>query len=357
MPQVKNLSVVKWNPYNVGEISTLIKKEINKLVANKEYRKKLGLEKGVYNEFRGNTHWNMFISIQLAEVLTKRINEDMRNMFIQHAHGLNNTSNHINNLSQQLQKAEFAINNASTLAGNNVIKTIKADLNKLSKIANMLKSINDEQKKGMDTIKSDIEENLNQIQNKVDEGIENLLSEYVQQTESSKNEIIDDIKEFRKFSDGKTKELMDQFSNKMVSMEKQLTDLNDRVNNFQETNSNAVEDQKAMILTEFQEGIGGVLKQNLENVEAIRKNNEDFKDQTITQINDSNDNLNSELEATNQHIEQVNQNITESIRQTELQFGKELKTEITDVRNILSNIRSDIELMKSVLTKLDGKIH
>jgi hypothetical protein len=74
-------------------------------------------------------------------------------------------------------------------------------------------------------------------------------------------------------------------------------------------------------------------------------------------ISDTTDTLSSNLESTNQHLDEVNQNVNEVIKQTELQFSKELKTEITDVRNILSAIRSDIELMKSVLTKLDGKIH
>jgi hypothetical protein len=351
------MSVVKWSPYNVGGISTLIMKEINKLVANKEYRKKLGLEKGVYAEFKGNTHWNLFIAVQLAEVITKRINDDMKNVFIQYAHGLNTSSNYLNNLAQQLQKAEFDINNATTLASNNVIKSLKSDLNKIAKISNKLSRINTDLETKTASLKTDIEDTSTQINERLTEGFQNVLKELENRSETSKKEITDDIMGLREFSDEKFKETAEMFANKIGLIEKNLVDLQERVSSFQEANNNMLDDQTNAVVTEFQEGIGSVMKQNLENVETIRRNNEEFKNQTVTLINDTTDTLSSNLESTNQHLDEVNQNVNEIIKQTELQFSKELKTEITDVRNILSAIRSDIELMKSVLTKLDSKIH
>ncbi len=357
MPQVKSMSVVKWSPYNVGEISTLIMKEINKLVANKEYRKKLGLEKGVYNEFRGNTHWNLFVAIQLAEVLTKRINEDMKNIFIQHAHGLNTTSSYLNNLAQQLQKSEFDLSNAVTLAGNNVIKNMKAELAKFTKLSNQITKLSQVIEDRTTTLQNSLENTTQAYHEKLAEGFQNVLKELETKTKNSQKEITDEINNLRSFSAEKFKDITDQVNNRTIPLDKSLVELHERVVNFQDANNNMLDDQKSTLIGEFQEGIGGLMKQNLENVESIRKNNEEFKNQTISQINDSTDSLTSSLESINEHLEQVNQNVTENIKQTELQFGKELKTEITDVRNILSNIRSDIELMKSVLTKLDTKIH
>ena len=146
-------------------------------------------------------------------------------------------------------------------------------------------------------------------------------------------------------------------NNKILTLEKNIEDLQERVSSFQEVNTNMFDDQRSSLITEFQEGIGSVMKQNLESVETIRRNNEEFKNQTVSLINETTDTIASNQETTNQHLDEVNENVNEVIKQTELQFSKELKTEITDVRNILSVIRSDIELMKSVLTKLDNKIH
>ena len=99
------------------------------------------------------------------------------------------------------------------------------------------------------------------------------------------------------------------------------------------------------------------MKQNLENFENLKKGNTSHTKEVITQIDQTTDSLSSIMEATNAHMDKTTENINENVQNTEEQFKKELNTEITDLRAILSTIRSDIELMKSVLTKVDSKVH
>ena len=61
MVQTKRPPLIKWNPYKIGDSRAQIMKEINQIVTKKEYRRKVGLEVGAIREFRGNSHWNLFV--------------------------------------------------------------------------------------------------------------------------------------------------------------------------------------------------------------------------------------------------------------------------------------------------------
>jgi gas vesicle protein len=321
-------------------------REINQIVAKKEYRRKLGLETGVYKEFKGNTHWNLFLSIQLAEAITKRMNDDLRNIFIQNAHGFNTETTYLNNLSQELKKVEFNINNATTLSGNNIMKTLKTEAATLSKISTQLLKVSKKLEAKSNALETQIDDVSNQINEKLSEGFQ-----------ATQKAIIDEIAVLKEIDTEKFNDLSSQFTENTSTLKNDLSEIHERVINFQEANNNMIDDQTKTLIQEFQEGIGGLMKQNLDNIENLIKHNDDIKNQVASKIDDSKNDLNSVLDATNEHLDKANQNINETIKQTELQFNKELKSEISDVRGILSTIRGDIELMKSVLTKLDNKIH
>lgn len=368
MPKTQSISVVKWSPYNIGEIQTLIMREINQLVAKKEYRRKIGLEKGVYSEFKGNTHWNLFISIKISEALVKRMNEDMRSIFIQNAHGFNSTSTQINNLNQELKKVEFNINSATTLASNNTIKSVRAEMANIKKISAQLTKINNELESRTSSLHEQIETLSNQFNDKLTEGLQSVQKSILDDVNNLKeasfekfNELskstLENVNNLKENNTERFNELSSQFNENIANVKNELNNVQERLVNFQEANNNMLDDQTKSLIAEFQEGVGGLLKQNLDNVENLVKNSDDMKNLVVTKVDESKDDLKSVLEATNEHIENINHNINENIKQTELQFNKELKTEVSDIRGILSAIRSDIELMKSVLTKLDTKIH
>ncbi|WP_455392564.1 hypothetical protein [[Eubacterium] cellulosolvens] len=382
MVQKKRPPAIKWNPYSVGETKNLIMKEIKEIVAKKEYRQKLGLEMGVFREFKGNPHWNLLINIQLAEILANRLNSDIKSVFLQATKNLNNTGNTLANITQQLKQAEYNLGNVTTVSNNNVIKTIRGEITKLNKTVNdILKMQND-----MKTFKDEIQEifdNTSKVLNEtLNENLQKFLKEVCDSTEASQNVITGDIKSFKDFSGNKFDEVSDlvkvnfsefneqfmdmdykntesvkKLSEKVTKVEDQIQNSNERLMNFQEATNNMFDDQQKILITEFQQGVGGIMKQNLENFEKIKKVDSDQTKEIIIRMDESTENLTSIIEATNEHLEKLNTQTKENIKSSEDNVKKELKNEITDVRAILSTIRSDIELMKSVLTKLDTKIH
>jgi hypothetical protein len=154
-----------------------------------------------------------------------------------------------------------------------------------------------------------------------------------------------------------TGDITTQLSEKVVAMTREARELQKQIESFREVTNNMFDDQQSTLIKEFQEGVGGLMKQNLDNYDKLKvENNAQTKD-IVKQIDASTENLTSMFEATNAHMDKINENINVKMEQTEDQFRKEMNAEITDLRSILSTIRSDIELMKSVLTKIDTKIH
>ena len=133
MVQTKKPPVIKWNAYTDGEIKNQIVKEINNVMAKKEYRRKVGLETGAIREFKGNTHWNLYIDIKLAELISKRLTSDLKNLFLQSSHNMSNTNGYLASIAQQIKKAEYNLSNVTTVSSNNTIKFVRSEISKMNK--------------------------------------------------------------------------------------------------------------------------------------------------------------------------------------------------------------------------------
>ena len=374
MVEPKRPMTVKWNTYKNGELRTRITKEIKQIASKKDYRRKLGLELGALREFKGNTHWNLYIVLELAELITERMNEDLRNIFLQTTQGINSTNGYLNNITEQIKKAEYNISNATTLSGNNVIKFVRAEVAKIDKLSNNLTKIQKSIDEKLEAASKEIKEASETLSEKLIESLEKLQNELNERNEATQAIITEDVKSLKDFNSTKFIELSDQanslgkqsskaitdlskeISNKFSGMSKDIKELHESITNFHEGTNNILDDQQNTIITEFQEGIGGLMKQNLDNVDNMKKEFVEQTTQVLGRMDETTENLTSIFEATNAHMDKINENINNNIKLTEEEFKKEIKTEITDLRTTISTIRSDIELMKSVLTKLDSKI-
>ncbi len=382
MVQKKIPPVIKWNPYKDGETRSIINKELNLLVAKKDHRRKVGLETGALREFKGNTHWNLFVAIELAEVMTKRLNGDLKSLFFQTSQGINNTNNYLTNISQQLKKVEFNLGNATTLAGNNAIKAIRAEVGKLDKLITDMDKMQQDIKATTDKIQTDMEYTANVLKESITENSQKLLKELCDRNEASQMIITEDIHNLQNVIkekineinvlvqekvtglneqvatiDNKNSEQNKELTKMITKIDEELSSSKEQLTTFQDATNNMFDDQQNALITEFQEGIGGLMKQNLDNLKKIEKLDTSQKNDIIGRIDESTENITSIIEATNSHMDKINEQIGDNLKETEKGIDKEFKKEIADVRSILSTIRSDIELMKSVLTKLDSKVH
>ncbi len=382
MVQKKRPPVMNWNPYQAGETRNMIMNEINLLVNKKDHRRKLGLETGSLREFKGNAHWNLFIAIELAELLNKRLNSDLKNLFIQTTQGMNSTTTHLTNISQQLKKAEYNLGNVTTLASNNSIKIIGTEVAKLNKQISNITQIQNTIKTTTDKIQTEIDNVSNIIQETITQNHQTLLKELGDRNEAMQMIITEDLHSLKKITEEKTKQLNDmaqdnfsdlneqisevdnkntkylkELSEQVKNTDKKIVSTQEQITSFQEASNNMFDDQQNTIISEIQEGIGGLMKQNLDNFKKLEKIETTQTANVTSRIDETTENLTSIIEATNEHLDKINEHVKDSIVNSESEIKKELNTEVSDIRAILSTIRSDIELMKSVLTKIDTKVH
>ena len=371
MVQTKKPPLIKWNPYNFGETKQEIMKTVNEIVAKKDFRRKTGLELGALREYKGNPHWNLYVTIELIELMSKRLNNDLRTVFLQTTQGINNTSNYLANISQQLQKTEYDLNNVTTVGNNNVMKVVKGEVAKLTKVINTLQTTQKELKAYTTNIQEELTKVSEMFDNVLNGQIKNLISELNERNEESQSVITEDIRNLKATTikkiqevnenlaktDEKTAGSLKDMTDKLSAVRADINKTEEHITVFQEATNHMIDDQQNAIIKEFQGGIGGLLKHNLENFGKLGKDNTTVKKDIANKIDETTENLTSIFDATNKHLDKVYDQIKEDMKLTENEYRKDMNKEITDLRAILSTIRSDIELMKSVLTKVDAKIH
>lgn len=371
--QQKQVSSIKWNQYKIGETQAQIMKELNQLVAKKEYRRNVGLEVGVFREFKGNTHWNLYLTIQLAEIISKRMHNDLKTLFLQLTQGINYSNTFLNNILQQLKNTEYNINNATTISSNNTIKSIRAQISKLNSLSEQITKVGKDFNSKTRAVNEELNNVSESLKTALSEGVQVILTELGTRADSEQAIITSEILGLKDFTNEKLNELIEQsttssennvnaiqdistqFSDKISKLGTEVKSLEKHMTTLHEATNNVLDDQQGAIIVEFQEGLGGVIKQNLDTHNKIIESETNSANSVMTRIDENAENLTSLFDATNEHIEKIHENINISLKNMEDEYNNELKTEITDVRSILSIIRSDIELMKSVLTKLDSK--
>ena len=220
-------------------------------------------------------------------------------------------------------------------------------------------------------LQTEITNTSNLLKDALTEKMQNIQKDINERNEASQEVITTDLKAFRDFAESKFNELKEQttsntkknseslkeqteqISEKISGASKDIKALHKRIDEFHEAVNNVLDDHRNALIGEFQEGVGGMMKQNLNNFENLKKE-QITQTQAINERNDeSNENIISMLEATNEHLDKVNDNISENLEKKEQQFTKDLKSEVTDIKTILGAIQSDINLMKSVLTKIE----
>lgn len=321
--------VVRWNPYKVGELRDQILRELNAIASGKDYRRKKGLEAGAIREVKSNPHWQLYATIELFEMFSKRVDDVFKNTYIGTMQNLNESSNNLRGLAQQLQNAEYNINNTSTLAANNIIKGLKGEAARMTKLQQSLTKMGADSKKHTDAISSDLRKVASLFKTTI-----------TQKFDALKGEIQDDFGNMSRDLTEEVKNISEQVGNTSNTID----DMGTKMENFREITTNVLDEHQTHLASELKDSMEALNTRNEESVGEMSKNLED----AVT-------NLTSLFNSTNEHLDKVSESVMKKMDDTTEDSKKELQREVSELRTSLSTVRSDIELMKSVLTKLDGK--
>jgi uncharacterized phage infection (PIP) family protein YhgE len=310
--------VVRWNPYKVGELRDKILRELNAIASGKDYRRKKGLESGAIREVKSNPHWQLYATIELFEMFSKRVDDVFKNTYMGTIQGLNESSNNIRGLAQQLQTAEYNINNTSTVAANNIIKGLKDEATRLNKVQQSLNKLTTDTKKQTDAVSSDLRKVASLFKKTMAENFDTF-----------KNELQEDLGNLSRELTEESKSINEQ----VEGMSNNINEMGSKMDNFREVTTNVMDEHQNAIASELKDAIA-----------TMRKN-----------LDENTDNLTSLFNSTNEHLDKIDESIGVKLASTHEDIQKDLQREVAELRTSLSTIRSDIELMKSVLTKLDNR--
>ncbi len=320
--------VVRWNPYKVGELRDQILRELNAIASGKDYRRKKGLEAGAIREVKSNPHWQLYATIELFEMFSKRIDDVFKNTYIGTIQGLNESSSNLKGIAQQLQNAEYNINNTSTLAANNIIKGLKDEATRVNKIQQTLTRLSIDSKKRTDSIGSDLRKVANLFKTTIN-----------QKFDALKGEIQDDFGNMSRDLTEEVKGISEQVEN----MSNTVNEMGSKMDNFREITTNVLDEHQTHLTSELKDSMENLNTKSAENVGEMSKSLEE----TVT-------NLTSLFNSTNEHLDKVSDGLMTKMDDANEESRKDLQREVSELRTSLSTVRSDIELMKSVLMKLDS---
>jgi hypothetical protein len=310
--------VVKWNPYKVGELRDKILRELNAIATGKDYRRKKGLESGAIRDVKSNPHWQLYATIELFEMFSKRLDDVFKNTYIGTIQTLNESSNNIRSLAQQLQTAEYNINNNSTVAANNIIKGLKDEAVRLNKVQQSMNKLATDTKKQTDSVSSDLRKVATLFKKTLGENFETFKTELQEDFGNLKTELNGEVK---------------SISEKVEHMDKNIDEMGSNMDKFREITTNVMDEHQNAFVSELKEAIN-----------TIGKN-----------LDENTGNLTELFNSTNEHLDKIDENVARKLDESNENLQKELQREVTELRTSLSTIRGDIELMKSLLTKIDRR--
>lgn len=373
---------LKWDTYKIGSIRTPVIRELNLIVQEKEYRQKKGLESGGLKDVKGNPHWQLYATIELFEMLSKRIDDIQKFSFFRTYQQLNTSINRLDQLSIQLQNTGNNLNANVTQSQNSLANILAKESESLKLIQQNLNDGHSSLKNQNDELKSDIKKIIKILKTALTsemsaftEKISTNINLMVDKIETNGNELKENISVLKDFLVTESSELKEEADKYLVSFTSKMNENNSRLieelNNLRSLISTTLNDNMQKIEIQFNDQntsftnlINDKIQTHQETVNNI------FKDQhklIVTKINQTSETsskqmidllqnitLNSE-ENTNklsQHIDELNEGRIGQIDEVKTSLDKKLTQEIEDLRTVLSNIRTDIELMKSLLTQL-----
>ncbi len=358
--------MAKWESYQKG----LISRELNgilKRISNREWRKQKGLEDSPMKDFRKNDHWTVFATMELTEILAKKVDDIIKNTYLALERQMNvadrkmneslkSMNTYINNqnssLGQEIGKRfkQSAMRQNKLLTDTNEIKPkleelsqeftedilkaskgiIKASSREMTQLRGNLEVEIDSMKDEMGKVEENLMDFLNNMDNDIAKIIKTKMAEIakaVQVLNSEGKKRYENINNLNtknhKSMNGKLDDLLQKFH---VATRELKTDLNNELGKFKGETKGILDTTVQSIGQEFnknREMMGNFIKM----VEKNHKNN---------------------IELLNQQQKDLMKTLNKNHDET----NKIMEREIKEVRSLVANIRGDIELIKSFLTKM-----
>lgn len=373
--------MVKWEPYKKGLIRAQLKKEI-KEIGDKDWRKKKGLEDTPLLDFKKNTHYLLHATVELTEMLMSRFDGIMKGTYLalegQLTKSFKNIGDKVNN---DIKNLGFMVKRANTEANAEMTKKLKQSSMRENKILAGIKEVREEQNSILATTRDDILKASKGIIKAVAREITNFRSNMEIETDEMSDRMEKVEENILNFLNTMDSDFSVTIKEKMGEIAKAIQVFNGELSRRSQSRAK-VDDERFkqldgkledLILKSHvaQRSLTDTVTKNLEEVKIVVENElDEFSKETQISLDESRKFLSSETKNTIQNIKELtgivqdnyvdtrdmlkvqNKQLMDTLTKNQQELKRNMEREISEVRNLIANIRGDIELIKTFLTKL-----
>jgi ABC-type transporter Mla subunit MlaD len=318
----------------------------------------------MWKDLKGNTHWQMYATIELFEMLTKRLDDVMRLSQTSTSNALAGNTNLLNGISKQLKLAETNLRAATLKSGETLLKSAKQTAQRINKIREDLdafrkefvaqsNAIRAELERQGDAVRAETQQMTETLKQFLTNGWDGILQSLRSEAASIKealtvareehSSLTAEIQEARGSLSRQSAEEAKALTNQLDSALERINTVSDRMDGHLETLTNILDDQQSNIVSEIQQAVGTLGKQGEEQTDALRES-----------LRDLSSRIDALAESTSKQFVEMQRSLEERIDSAHEAARKHLDKEIAELRDVLSGMRSDIEMQKHVMLQAIG---
>jgi len=362
--------MAKWEPYKKGLMRAQLKQETRN-IGDKEWRKKKGLEDPPLLDFKKNAHWVLHSTIELSEMLMSRFDGIMKGTYMALDGQMSTGFTRLNDrLGKETQSIALSLKRANAEMDREMTKKLKQSSMRENKILSEVKEVRGEVDNVLLTMRDDILKASKGIIKATAREITNLRSNMEVETDEVSGRMEKVEENLLNFLNTMDSDFSVTLNEKMSGVAKAIqvfnTELNKRAQNsmkVEEERFNHIDGKledltlKSHVATR---NLTEVVTKNLdtfakENKAILGKNAEALaaeSHKTIDQVKDLTDIVQENYVDTSDMLKKQQKQLMESLSKNQEEIKRNLDREISEVRSLIANIRGDIELIKTFLTKL-----
>lgn len=336
-----------WTPYRVGEMRDTIIRELRSIATGKGYRRERGLEATPFKDVKGNEHWQLYATIELMEMLAKRLDNIIRFTCDTTTRNLAENSTALARISEQIKTTEYTLKTAANQTTNTMVKSFKQEASQLKKITDTLNTLRSETgrwgecirgegREHRDTLKREILDATTKIESSMSNNTTGLLSKMREILDKLTVQITEGTEKLREFIGG----VETRVNNRLTEVVRTTTAMGEQLNLHRDTMTNILEDQQNAIVGEVRHA-----------TETINAQTNTKGDVVIERINALAQAIDALAKSTAEQINRLDRVLTQRINETAEASNKMFKKEVGEIRDVLSSVRSDIEIQKHLMVQ------
>ncbi len=373
--------MAKWESYKKGLIRRQVMQEI-KDVADKEWRKKKGLEDPPLVEFRKNSHYLMYATIELTELLMSRIDGIIKGTYIALDGQMGTGFRRIEGvLDKEMKNLGLSIKRSNMELKGEMTKKLKQSSMRENKMLGELKEVKTGVNGLLDTMRDDILKASKGIIKATAREITNLRGNIEVETDEVGDRMEKVEENILNFLNTMDSDLSVNLNNKMGEIAKAIQVFNSELNKRSQARAKDEQEQfkhlddkledltlKSHVATRnladsLTKGLGTIksdLSKEMDSFtndsRAMLIHNEEVVSEeskkTINQLKELTDIVQENYMDTQKMLKQQHKQLMDTVVKNQEEASRTMEREITEVRSLIANIRGDIELIKTFLTKL-----